>query len=131
MNNWCIFLFFTHIFTGNFNFKGLTAQRLYNSFGVKGLMCLPAPQLLNHIRNGAMLILSHSLSAVSVRTCNPPPPQPLSAVCWWRLLQPKFKGALVEVNRFAIDTVYCVWKIPKLTTLTAAKNYHFFPLLSE
>jgi hypothetical protein len=27
-----------HIFTGDFNFKGLTAQCLYKSFGVKGLM---------------------------------------------------------------------------------------------
>jgi hypothetical protein len=27
--------FFTHIFTGDFNFKGLTAQRRYKSFGVK------------------------------------------------------------------------------------------------
>jgi hypothetical protein len=26
-----------HIFTGDFNFKGLTAQRLYKLFGVKGL----------------------------------------------------------------------------------------------
>jgi hypothetical protein len=26
-----------YIFTGNFNFKGLTARRLYKSFGVKGL----------------------------------------------------------------------------------------------
>jgi hypothetical protein len=26
MNNWCVFLFFTHIFTGNFNFKGLSAR---------------------------------------------------------------------------------------------------------
>jgi hypothetical protein len=38
MNNCCICCFFTLIFTGDFNFKGLTAQRLYKSFGVKGLM---------------------------------------------------------------------------------------------
>jgi hypothetical protein len=37
MNNWCICWFFTHIFTGDLNFKGLTARRLYKSFGVKGL----------------------------------------------------------------------------------------------
>jgi hypothetical protein len=30
--------FFTHIFTGDFNFKGLTARRIYKSFGVKGIM---------------------------------------------------------------------------------------------
>jgi hypothetical protein len=36
--NWCICWFFTHIFTWDFNFKGLTARRLYKSFGVKGLM---------------------------------------------------------------------------------------------
>jgi hypothetical protein len=38
MNNWCICWVFTHIFTGILIFKGLTAQRLYKSFGVKGLM---------------------------------------------------------------------------------------------
>jgi hypothetical protein len=38
MNNWCICWFFTHIFTRNFNFKGLTALRLYKTFGVKGLI---------------------------------------------------------------------------------------------
>jgi hypothetical protein len=40
MNNWCICWFFTHIFTGDFNFKGLTARRLYKSFGVKGLIII-------------------------------------------------------------------------------------------
>jgi hypothetical protein len=37
MNNWCICLFFPHIFTGDLIFKGLTARRIYKSFGVKGL----------------------------------------------------------------------------------------------
>jgi hypothetical protein len=37
MNNWRISWFFTHIFTGELIFKGLTARRLYKSFGVKGL----------------------------------------------------------------------------------------------
>jgi hypothetical protein len=36
MNNWYICCFFTHIFNGDFNFKGLIARRLYKSFGVKG-----------------------------------------------------------------------------------------------
>jgi hypothetical protein len=40
MNNWRIFWFFTRIFAGYFNFKGLTALRLYKSFGVKGLILL-------------------------------------------------------------------------------------------
>jgi hypothetical protein len=38
MNNWCICWFFTHIFTGILIFKGLTARRLYKSFGIKGLI---------------------------------------------------------------------------------------------
>jgi hypothetical protein len=41
MNNWCICWFFTHIFTGNFNFKGRAVRRLYKSFGVKGLNLEP------------------------------------------------------------------------------------------
>jgi hypothetical protein len=38
MNNWCICWVFTHIFTGILICKGLTARRLYKSFGVKGLI---------------------------------------------------------------------------------------------
>jgi hypothetical protein len=38
MNIWCICWFFTHTFTGVLIFKGLTALRHYNSFGVKGLI---------------------------------------------------------------------------------------------
>jgi hypothetical protein len=38
MNNWCICWFFTHILLGILIFKGLTARRLYKSFGVKGLI---------------------------------------------------------------------------------------------
>jgi hypothetical protein len=38
MNNSCICWLLTHISTGDFNFKGLTARRLYKSFGVKGLI---------------------------------------------------------------------------------------------
>jgi hypothetical protein len=38
MNNWCICWFFKHIFLEILIFKGLTARRLYKSFGVKGLI---------------------------------------------------------------------------------------------
>jgi hypothetical protein len=37
MNNWCIYWFFTYILLGILIFKGLTARRLYKSFGGKGL----------------------------------------------------------------------------------------------
>jgi hypothetical protein len=38
MNNWCICWFLRIILLGILIFKGLTARRLYKSFGVKGLM---------------------------------------------------------------------------------------------
>jgi hypothetical protein len=38
MNNWCICWFFTHVLLGILIFKGLSARRLYKSFGVKGLI---------------------------------------------------------------------------------------------
>jgi hypothetical protein len=38
MNNWCICWVSTYNFTGILIFKGLTARRLYKSFGVKGLI---------------------------------------------------------------------------------------------
>jgi hypothetical protein len=38
MNNWCICWVFMHILLGILIFKGLTARRLYKSFGVKGLI---------------------------------------------------------------------------------------------
>jgi hypothetical protein len=38
MNNWCICWFFTHILLVILIFKGLSARRLYKSFGVKGLI---------------------------------------------------------------------------------------------
>jgi hypothetical protein len=38
MNNWCICWFFTHILLGILIFKGLTVQRLYKLFSVKGLI---------------------------------------------------------------------------------------------
>jgi hypothetical protein len=37
MNNWRISSFHTHILLGILFFKGLTARRLFKSFGVKGL----------------------------------------------------------------------------------------------
>jgi hypothetical protein len=37
MNKWCICWLFTHILLGILIFKGLTARRLYKSFGVKWL----------------------------------------------------------------------------------------------
>jgi hypothetical protein len=38
MNNWCIFGFSVIFLLGILIFKGLTARRLYKSFGVKGVM---------------------------------------------------------------------------------------------
>jgi hypothetical protein len=38
MNNWFICWFFAHVLLGILIFKGLTARRLYKSFGVKELM---------------------------------------------------------------------------------------------
>jgi hypothetical protein len=40
MNNWCICWFFAHISIEDLIFKGLTARRVYKSFGVKGLILL-------------------------------------------------------------------------------------------
>jgi hypothetical protein len=51
INNWCICWYFTHIFTGDFNFKGLTARRLYKSSGVKGLI-FPAAKEAQHWEEG-------------------------------------------------------------------------------
>jgi hypothetical protein len=38
MNNWCIFCFSRIFLLGILIFEGLTAGRLYKSFGVKGLI---------------------------------------------------------------------------------------------
>jgi hypothetical protein len=38
MSNWCICWFLTYTFIGILIFKGLTVQRLYKSFGVRGLI---------------------------------------------------------------------------------------------
>jgi hypothetical protein len=38
MNNWCICWLFTHVLLEILIFKGLTARRLYKSFGVKELI---------------------------------------------------------------------------------------------
>jgi hypothetical protein len=38
MNNWCICWFSRILLLGILIFKGLTAQHLYKSFGVKGLI---------------------------------------------------------------------------------------------
>jgi hypothetical protein len=38
MDDWCICWLFTRIFNGVLIFKGLTARRLYKSFGVKGFL---------------------------------------------------------------------------------------------
>jgi hypothetical protein len=42
---------FTHIFIGNFNFKGLTSRRLYKSFNVKGLNQGPYKVTISPLRN--------------------------------------------------------------------------------
>jgi hypothetical protein len=38
MNNWCICWFLHSFLLGILIFKGLTARRLYKSFGIKGLI---------------------------------------------------------------------------------------------
>jgi hypothetical protein len=40
MNNWCICWLLTYFLLGILIFKGLTARRLYKSFGVKWLSCV-------------------------------------------------------------------------------------------
>jgi hypothetical protein len=47
MNNWYICWFFTHTLVGILIFKGLNARRLYESFGVKGLISLQYQNSLN------------------------------------------------------------------------------------
>jgi hypothetical protein len=54
MNNWCICWFFTHILVGILIFKGLTARRLYKSFGIKGLINI-LEKYLTCIRKGRLL----------------------------------------------------------------------------
>jgi hypothetical protein len=41
MNNWCICWFSRMFLPGILIFKGLTARRIYKSFGVKGLNLIP------------------------------------------------------------------------------------------
>jgi hypothetical protein len=48
MNNWYICWFSTNILTGILIFKGLTARRLYTSFGVKGLNALIRLLMVNN-----------------------------------------------------------------------------------
>jgi hypothetical protein len=53
-----------HIFTGDFIFKGLTARRLYKSFGVKGLNPIVAHEFRNRNskkekKNQAALSITH------------------------------------------------------------------------
>jgi hypothetical protein len=66
MNNWCIYWFFTHFLLGILIFKGLTARRLYKSFGIKGLSFVkllgtPAVNLITSLLLYQSLLLNTAL----------------------------------------------------------------------
>jgi hypothetical protein len=48
MNNWCISGFSRIFLLGILIFKGLTARRIYKSFGVKGLIIYTESQICEH-----------------------------------------------------------------------------------
>jgi hypothetical protein len=57
MNNWCICWFSCIFLLGILIFKGLTARRLYKSFGVKGLI-IHSPHLVQRLRMSGAVPLS-------------------------------------------------------------------------
>jgi hypothetical protein len=63
MNNWRICWFFAHIFTGDLNFKALTARRRYKSFGVRGLSknANNSTVILDNLRVAAILTVMSQL----------------------------------------------------------------------
>jgi hypothetical protein len=68
MNNFCIYWFFTHILLGILNFKGLTAQRLYKSFGVKGSIISSPLSLIAGLSD--VQLVSHPFKQKEIRFLN-------------------------------------------------------------
>jgi hypothetical protein len=49
MNNWCVCCFLHIFLLGILIFKGLTARRIYKSFGVKGLSIFTTVSLVTYV----------------------------------------------------------------------------------
>jgi hypothetical protein len=63
MNNWCICWFSRIFLLGILTFKGLTARRLYKSFGVKGLTVTVQRHTTYSERYGTLLTVNFRISS--------------------------------------------------------------------